>query len=240
MKLFSQINARASACAFLLLILVLLGCGGLIQPLSQTPTFVAVNYYDDSTAHLDIVVDTSPEATLATNLGFGEVATAVTTDAPSNVSVSSRLTGTTVNLQSSGVHTISNYNAVVAFGTPSEPEVRAYPLVQQEAPFIKIIHANHIQTSGYDVYITSPGADLTTLSPDFENLDYTRGADLGNAAHVGANFQVRLCTAGTKNVTAIFTPISSAEANTSYVFIAGLGGATTDVAQFSVATTVVP
>lgn len=57
--------------------------------------------------------------------------------------------------------------------------------------------------SAVDVYITAPGADLTTLSPNFSGLQYrTALPTSGNNAtqFTDGTYQVRLTTAGSKTV----------------------------------------
>jgi hypothetical protein len=207
--------------------LALLGCPSTNTPITGTPKFVAINFYDDTSAHVDLVKLTAPETTIGSDLEFLEVSPIVEAEATSSQDFSLRLTGASTNLVS-GTCDVSNYNVVIGYGNDLTPKVMSRMLTAQEAPAITVIDVNMIQTSNYDIYVTAPGTDLSTVSPDDTDFGKEEMRTLTDALHVGANFQVTLCLGGTKTVVTTFNAVASAAAGTNYVFVVGnVGGSVT-------------
>lgn len=220
-------------------VFALLGCPRVNDPITGTPKFVAMNFYDDTSAHVDLIKLTAPETTIGSDLEFLEVGPIVAADATSSQDFSLRLTGATTNLVS-GTCDVSNFNVVIGYGNDLTPKVMSRMLVSQEAPAITVIDVNMIQTGTYDIYVTAPGTDLSTVSPDETGLGKEDLIPLTDALHVGANFQVTLCNSGTKTVVTTFNPVASAAAGTNYVCVVGNVGASIAKQQTEVQTVPTP
>lgn len=76
------------------------------------------------------------------------------------------------------------------------------PKNQSEATLF-VFTCDYLSGETYDVYVTSPNADLGPESPDFSGYTYSQLAtqmSLSVQLEAGKSYQIRLCKAGTKTV----------------------------------------
>lgn len=93
----------------------------------------------------------------------------------------------------------------VVMGQPLDPFVRLMHLVSPSSTKagLHVVLGDWTTTNAYDLYVTSPGANLATATPTAANVSFTRSSmDLTVTSEInpGQSYQVRLCTHGTKNV----------------------------------------
>lgn len=131
---------------------------------------------------LDVAVDGK---TIATNIVFGEVspATDYLTVAAGNRRVEVRDTGTTTDEINSTVDFASQKSyTLIASGKISDNDIAAVLKTDDNTPppagniKLRIIHEAPDGPSNIDVYIVTPGTDITNVTPTISNLSFQQAS----------------------------------------------------------------
>lgn len=110
-------------------------------------------------------------------------------------------------------------------GPRTAPKAAVAEIGMQDPPTLHFVNGDHMNPDQkLEFYVTAPGADLTTPTPDLPGIAYGEAKTALDAAHVDATFQVRACIEGTKTVVATFSVVTGAPAKRHYVFVVGRGG----------------
>jgi hypothetical protein len=177
--------------------LLLVGCSGSDStPMTPTSQIRVLHASPDAPA-VDV---TAGATTLVTNAAYKD-ATAFRTVPAGSTAVKVNVAGTsttvinaTVNLRSDKVYTVIAANAVASLEPLVIEEDPAAPPAGQVA--VRVVHAAP-QVGAVDVYVTAPGASLTTATPTLAAVPFK---GVSNRLTIpAATYQVRITGAGSKS-----------------------------------------
>lgn len=177
--------------------LLLVGCSsGDSTPMTPTSQIRVLHASPDAPA-VDV---TAGPTTLASNAAYKD-ATAFRTVPAGSTAVKVNVAGTsttvinaTVNLRSDKVYTVIAANAVASLEPLVIEEDPAAPPSGQVA--VRVVHAAP-QVGAVDVYVTAPGASLTTATPTLAAVPFK---GVSNRLTIpAATYQVRITAAGSKS-----------------------------------------
>jgi Domain of unknown function (DUF4397) len=216
-------NYRLALAALCMISLALTGCGkggsnsgnGQMRILNAFSEAPAINVTVNTTA----VATTLPFQTLT---GYVSVPSGTPTVIVGVSGASTTLINTTYNISSNTNYSYIVFGSLTGVGAILDNDSFADPGNGFFA--LRVINAAP-GTTGVDVYVTTPGADISASAPSISNVAYGVTSVFTPLA-IGTNFEIRVTATGTKGIIFDSTPQTFAEHSGTDLVVYGAGSGT--------------